>query len=186
MYEAGKLESVFLEILNDKNKNEIFGCIYRHPTMDVKTFNEKYFNGIIAKINDERKTCYLAGDFNIDLLKSETIPDIKDFFDTLTSSLFVPHITLPTRVTNRSQTLIDNIFSNNPDFENCTSGNFTFSISDHLAQFLIVPSSDHRPLKVHNIKIRDTRNYSHAELVADIINIDWISVLDENQADPNH
>ena len=29
MYESGKLESVFLEILNGKKKNEIFGCIYR-------------------------------------------------------------------------------------------------------------------------------------------------------------
>ena len=186
MYESGKLESVFLEIMNDKKKNEIFGCIYRHPTMDVKTFNEKYFNEIIAKINDEKKICYLAGDFNIDLLKSETITDTKDFFDTLTSNLFVPHITLPTRITNRSQTLIDNIFSNNPEFENCTSGNFTFSISDHLAQFLIVPSSENKHPKVHNIKIRDNKNYSHEELVADIINIDWIEVLEGDKADPNH
>ena len=112
--------------------------------------------------------------------------DTKDFFDTLTSNLFVPHITLPTRVTHRSQTLIDNIFSNNPEFENCTSGNFTFSISDHLAQFLFVPSSDHRLPKKHNIKIRDTRNFSQAELVADIINIDWVAVIEEYKADPNH
>ena len=89
MYESGKLESVFLEIMNDKKKNEIFGCIYRHPTMDVKPFNEEYFNEIIAKINDEKKICYLAGDFNIDLLKSETITDTKDFFDTLTSNLYL-------------------------------------------------------------------------------------------------
>ncbi len=130
MYEAGQLESVLIEILNEKKKNEIYGCIYRHPTMDVKSFNEKYFNEVISKITDEKKVCYLAGDFNIDLLKSETIPDTKDFYDSLTSNLFVPHITLPTRITNRSQTLIDNIFSNNPEFENCTSGNFTFSISD--------------------------------------------------------
>ena len=151
--------------------------------MDVKTFNDKYFNDVIAKITDEKKTCYLAGDFNIDLLKTESNTDTKDFFDTLTTNLFVPHITLPTRVTNRSQTLIDNIFSNNPEFENCTSGNFTFSISDHLAQFLFVPSSDHRPPKVHNIKVRDTRNFSHAELVADIINIDWVAVIEEYKAE---
>ena len=186
MYEAGQLESVFVEILNEKKKNEIYGCIYRHPTMDVKYFNEKYFNEVISKITDEKKVCYLAGDFNIDLLKSETNSDTKDFFDSLTSNLFVPHITLPTRITNRSQTLIDNIFSNNPEFENCTSGNFTFSISYHLPQFLIVPVPDIRPPKVHNIKIRDTKNYSHADLVADIINIDWTAVLEEDKADPNY
>ena len=53
--------------------------------MDVKTFNEKYFNEVISKITDEKKVCYLAGDFNIDLLKSETNSDTKDFFDSLTS-----------------------------------------------------------------------------------------------------
>ena len=186
MYEAGQLERVFIEIINDKRKNEIIGCIYRHPTMEIKPFNENYFEDLIAKLADEKKICYLAGDFNIDLLQSETDSNIKDFFDILTSNLFVPHITFPSRVTNRSQTLIDNIFSNNPDFDSCTSGNFTFSISDHLAQFLIVPSSDKRPPKIHNMKVRDTRNYSHEELVADIINVDWGAVLESDRADPNH
>ena len=186
MYEAGKLEGVFLEILNGKKKNEIVGCIYRHPTMEIKPFNENYFEDFITKITNEKKICYLAGDFNINLLQSETDSNIKDFFDILTSNLFVPHITFPSRITNRSQTLIDNIFSNNPDFESCTSGNFTFSISDHLAQFLIVPSADKRPPKIHNIKVRDKRNYSHEELVADIINVDWGAVLQSERADPNH
>ena len=111
-------------------------------------------------------------------LKSDTDDHTKDFFDTITSNLFVPHITLPTRITNRSQTLIDNIYSNNPEFENCTSGNFTFSISDHLAQFLFVPSTEKRTPKVHNIKIRDTKNYSHEELVADVINTNWNDTLE--------
>ena len=186
MYEAGKLESVFLEVMNEKKKNEIFACIYRHPSMDINSFNEKYFNDIIAKLTEEGKLCYLAGDFNIDLLQSETHNHTKDFFDTLTSNLFVPHITLPTRVTNRSQTLIDNIYSNNPEFENCTSGNFTFSISDHLAQFIIIPTSGRRPPRIHNIKVRDTRNYSHEEMIADIINIDWNQILESDKADPNH
>ena len=70
MYESGKLETVFLEIMNGKKKNEVFGCIYRHPSMDINTFNEKYFNDTVAKITEEKKICYLAGDFNIDLLKS--------------------------------------------------------------------------------------------------------------------
>ena len=186
MYEPGKLESVFLEVLNDKKKNEILACIYRHPSMDINSFNEKYFNKVITKLTEEKKLCYLAGDFNIDLLQSETHNHTKDFFDTLTSNLFVPHITLPTRVTSKSQTLIDNIFSNNPEFDNCTSGNFTFSISDHLAQFLIIPTSGRRLPKVHNIKVRDTRNYSHEDMVADIINVNWNEVLESEKGDPNH
>ena len=70
MYESGKLETVFLEIINDKKKNEVFGCIYRHPSMDINSFNEKYFNDTVAMITEEKKICYPAGDF--DLLKSDT------------------------------------------------------------------------------------------------------------------
>ena len=92
MYESGQLESVFIEILNDKKKNEIVGCIYRHPTMEIKPFNENYFEDFITKITNEKKICYLAGDFNINLLQSETDSNIKDFFDILTSNLLVPHI----------------------------------------------------------------------------------------------
>ena len=37
----------------------------------------------IAKLTEEKKICYLAGDFNIDLLKSDTDNHAKDFFDTV-------------------------------------------------------------------------------------------------------
>ena len=55
--------------------------------MDVKSFNETHFSEVILKITNEKKVCYLAGDFNISLLKSETVPETKDFFDSLTSNL---------------------------------------------------------------------------------------------------
>ena len=42
VYESGNLESVFLEIMNGNKKNDIFRCIYRHPAMDIKSFNQKY------------------------------------------------------------------------------------------------------------------------------------------------
>ena len=55
-----------------------------------------------------------------------------------------------------------------------------------MAQFLIIPSTEVKTPKFHNIKVRDTKNYSHEELVADIINIDWREVLESDKADPNH
>ena len=64
-----------------------------------------------------RRKFLVSGDFNIDLLKIENDDSIKDFYNSLTLNLFVPHITLPTRITSHSQTLIDNIFSNDHNFE---------------------------------------------------------------------
>ena len=51
------------------------------------------------------------------------------------SASLTPQITVPTRLTVRSKTLIDNIFTNSVE-ENTISGNLECCISDHLAQSL--------------------------------------------------
>ena len=186
MYKSCELESVFLEIINEGKKNEIFGCVYRHPTMSIDYFNKTFFNEFIDKLASENKVSYLSGDFNIDLLKIETDTSINDFYNSLTSNLFVPHITLPTRITSHSQTLIDNIYSNDPHFAEGVSGNFTFSISDHLAQFLIMPRKDNRLPKKHNFQRRNLKNYDKAQLVADVIDINWPEVLSIERGDAQH
>ena len=80
------------------------------------------------------KKIFLLGDFNIDLMKSETDMNTPNFFDTITSNLIYP-----TQISSTSKTLIDNIFSNSLNFSLGTSGNLTLSISDQFAQFLIIP-----------------------------------------------
>ena len=145
-----------------------------------------FFKDFIEKLASENKITYLSGDFNIDLLKVDTDNKISDFYNSLTSNLFVPHITLPTRITSHSQTLIDNIFSNDPDFAQGISGNFTFSISDHLAQFLIMPHPENRLPRKHNILRRDLKDYDKISLVADVININWHETLNIGKGDVNH
>ena len=51
------------------------------------------------------------GDFNIDLLKSESCNYTNRFIDQLFTSSFFPLIIKPTRVTAHTATLIDNIFT---------------------------------------------------------------------------
>ena len=55
----------------------------------------------------------------------------------LNSYFFLPYILQPTRITERSATLIDNIFANSYSMD-AISGNLVLDISDHLPQFLIV------------------------------------------------
>ena len=52
------------------------------------------------------------------------------------SNLLLPHIASPTRITAKSSTLIDNIFSYFFD-SSFTSGNIVTAFSDHHAQFQI-------------------------------------------------
>ena len=65
----------------------ILGCIYRHPssTITIKQFNDEYIEPLLEKITFEKKMCALVGDFNIDLLKSNTNNDINLFYNSMTT-----------------------------------------------------------------------------------------------------
>ena len=105
--------------------------------------------------------------------------------DSITSNLFVPHIIHPTRITPHSKTLIDNIFSNSQNFSQAKSGNLTLSISDHLAQFLIIPLDvAYVPRKIYMYK-RDTKNFDRENFFKDLNSIDWPSLLRVDLEDPN-
>ena len=77
------------------------------------------------------KTILMCGDFNIDLLKHVTHNNTKQFLDTMHSLGLYPLIDKPTRITDSSTILIDNIFKNELRF-NLTSGIMFNDISDYL------------------------------------------------------
>ena len=126
------IESVFIEINMPFSKNIIVGTIYRPPNKKVEVF-ENAMNELLHKIDKESKICYLMGDFNIDLLKSESCDYANRFIEQLFTSSFVPLITKPTRITEHTATIIDNIFTNNIEkVENSINGIIFTDISDHL------------------------------------------------------
>ena len=179
------LESTFAEIVVPTKKNIILGCIYRHPSMEVNDFNEGYLSPLMEKLPTTKNT-FLLGDFNIDLMKTDEDENTSNYFDTLASLSFIPHIIHPTRITPHSKTLIDNIFSNVPNFSQGKSGNLTISLSDHLAQFLVIPlDTCFVPPKVSKFK-RDTRNFDRENFFLDLLSIDWNSVIEIDKRDPNY
>ena len=73
------------------------------------------------------------GDFNIDLLKSESCDYTNRFLEQLFTSSCMPLILRPTRITEHTATLIDNIFTNDiENIESSTNGIIFSDISDHL------------------------------------------------------
>ena len=99
--------------------------------------------------------------------------------------MFVPHIIHPTRITPTSKTLIDNIFSNSTNFADGTSGNLTLSLSDHLAQFLIIPIEFNYDNKKEKLYRRDTKNFDREHFFLDLLDIDWTSIIQIEKGDPN-
>ena len=74
----------------------------------------------------------------------------------LNSYFLLPYILQPTRITERSATLIDNIFSNTYA-ANTTSGNLVLRIPDHLPQLLIVDNIKVNHKTLHYYKNDDSK-----------------------------
>ena len=170
--QAKDVESTFAEIITQKGKNIIIGCIYKHHTINQSEFGEMLLP-LLEKLNKENKPTIISGDFNIDLLKINNDNQTNDYFNLLTDNNFMPLITLPTRITARSKTLIDNILYNQfcPDIK---CGNLTVSISDHTPQFAIIPlaSKIYRANK-HSCYKRDFKNINYPQLKNEVTQIDW-------------
>ena len=186
IYKKGQLESTFIEIINKDSSNIIIASIYRHPCMPLEDFNEHFLSTLLMRLSSEHnKRIYLMGDFNVDLLKAENHTQSLNFLNLLESGNLVPKILLPTRVTLRTNTLIDNIFTNQVDSE-MISGNLSCTISDHLPQFLIVPSDVYTEPETHNIKMRDMKNFNKENFLSDLRNINWDHLLETDRCDINH
>mgnify|MGYP001795591156 FL=1 len=81
--------------------------------MDLNDFNENYLKPLLSKLQREhKKKIYILGDFNIDLLQADTHEASNSFLQEMEGNSLIPQITIPTRLTPRSKTLIDNIFTN--------------------------------------------------------------------------
>lgn len=111
-------------------------CIYRPPNGSEGVFIE-ILSDILNKLCNLFRKNYkhiVCGDFNINLLKDSS--HAKSFRDLMYSFDMKQTISEPTRITENSATLVDNIFIN---FENDIQGQvISNSLSDHEAQILDV------------------------------------------------
>jgi hypothetical protein len=98
------------KIITTAGKNIVVGTIYRPPKGKFEIF-ETNLSKILPKIDKSKIITYLMGDFNIDLLKTESCDFSNRFSEQLFTSSFFPLITRPTRITEHTATLIDNIFT---------------------------------------------------------------------------
>ena len=119
IYKSKELESFFIEINNPKETNSIVGVIYRHPCMDELMFIDDHLKKITDILSKENKKIFITGDFNFDLLNISKHNETFSFFDTMMSNFFLPLITIPTKISSGTNTLIDNIFTNHlhPDMK---------------------------------------------------------------------
>ena len=88
----------------------------------------------------------------------------------------MPKITIPTRVTASTATLIDHLYSN-VDFQRCIAGTITTDITDHYSNFILVNTSllkatNQKYVKYRQINVNTLNNLNEA-----LQNTCWTEVL---------
>ena len=172
-------ESLVIEIdksVFKKKHNSLIGVFYRPPDTNLKDFNS-FTDKILQKIKSEKKGIYFSGDWNISLLNLEQHSDTQEHVDIMLSNSLIPAITKPTRVTQKTCSLIDNIFVNNfSDGSNSLSGILYCDVSDHFPVFHI----DYSDCVVLPRKTFTKRVYNHENIVkfvSMLSNKSWSDVL---------
>ena len=92
------IESLSLEITNQKSKNIILNLTYRPPNSDIKEF-EKHLNNILLTNEILKKLVIMARDFNMNLLDFEQDKKVQNFLNIMFSHSMMSVINKPTRVT---------------------------------------------------------------------------------------
>ena len=158
------------------NKKIICAVVYRHRNAHLETFTN-YLYASLDKIVNENKLCIILGDFNINLLNYETHTPTEAFINTISSYFMIPQILQPTRVTDHSATLIDNIFINSVNYHTI-SGNLLADLSDHFPNFLILNKYTSNNKTV--VYKRDYTNCDMSALVNEMNMVDWSITLSQN------
>ena len=143
-----------LEILIAKVNEIIIASVYLPPKSVLKEATELIKKYLIKYRN---KTVYLAGDINVDLLTSNI--NSENILDMCQDLLLCPTTAYPTRISGKSATLIDGIFTNSR--EEHTSGIVVSDVSDHLCPFVVNTKKDkkkHDVIKYRRIGEEEIRN----------------------------
>ena len=176
--ETNDIQCVWLEITPDWGKSFRIGNMYRPPNSKVE-FNDKFENFIIYVMREE-KEIILMGDFNKDLFNKEIGTEWINF----TTSLGLGQlISIPTRVTETSSTLIDHIYTNRE--ENILRVHVgKFSLSDHYAIFGNRKlNSQLRNKKHHTITYRSFRHFDENMFIKDLAEVPWETIAAFDKVD---
>ena len=182
---------MFLKIYNKTSEftKYIIGNIYRRPSSILAELDQfiEEFTSVAHNLQEKPSKSYLCGDYNINLLKIDSLQHYSRFFKYMTPLNFFHQITRPTKLSGNFNTLIDNIFTNNfckPHL----AGILVTPVSDHLMQFCIIKERQGRPIinflkciEVENINPLSISNFKHGILKSNV----YEKLVKNLDCDPN-
>ena len=163
------------------DKGILVGVIYRPPNTDPREFVLK-LSDILDAVSKENKISYFMGDFNMDLLKCDEHTPTMEYLKIWYAYSYLPMITRPTRVTQKTATLIDNIFTNNVSTEDYyTNGIILCDITDHFPVCHITNKviQTKETVCIHQRKMNDS---CKQQFLNSLSTCEWNHVMETNDA----
>ena len=119
------------------SKTFIIGNIYRSPSGKVEKFLELLDANLNRLSRHKNKNVTLVGDFNVDLIKHDTDIHSQNLINLTAGYGFAQIVSLPTRITDHSATLIDHVYTNQVHSVS-TARVVSLDISDHLGTYVCI------------------------------------------------
>uniref|UniRef100_A0A0K8R810 Putative outcast ele5 orf1-h 1e-40-j 4 n=1 Tax=Ixodes ricinus TaxID=34613 RepID=A0A0K8R810_IXORI len=158
------------EMLSVRTGNTVISVLYRPPD-GRSVFFFQFCERFLQVVNDNHYDLILGGDFNIDMLKDSACK--REFNILIETNGCVSVIQSPTRVTVRSETMID-LFITNAQPDKITSGTLSYDISDHLPIFLCLNTKPYKNVRnTGTFVFQDITNDRLNAFKADISEINW-------------
>ena len=162
-FDKEHFESVFIEVnkaVFSTKHNVIIGVLYRAPNSCLEFFN-KNLEKVLNIIKQEKKDSYLMGDFNINTMyeMSCTLAQEQEFINLFSTLHYHKLINLPTRITQQSSSLLDNIYTTLP-YHNTSKGVLISDHSDHYIVFTIQHGTTSTKAPTH----REMRDFSEQNI----------------------
>ena len=112
-------------------ENLVIGTIYRHEKCHYNKFTEALSKNLIL-LSQEKSKVVIVGDVNINLLKFNIVTPVTNYVNSITSLGYNLFIDKPTRITEKTATCIDHVYSNLPT-EDLESLILMSDVSDHFS-----------------------------------------------------
>ncbi len=167
--ESKNLESIWIELTPKHHPSHLIYVAYRSQDHNLNDWYESFSDQVTnAYIEYEQVT--IMGDFNIDLLKSDN--DSINFLDLMENFQFSKHISKPTRITNKTTTMIDHMFTSTLERVRAVKV-AKISISDHFPPIAVFKDSFGSKHTHTSIKYRCYKKINEERFIEDLENALW-------------
>ena len=170
------LENMIIKV---KCQTNILMCSgYRPPNTSPVDFSTDYENILKNGANHKHTNSVIDIDNNLDFIKHSRHNPTQLYLTQNLDSHMIHTITRPTRITQNSATLIDNLFISQKLQDNYKSGILIYDTSDHLPCYVILSDATNHKPSPQKISYRSFTEKVKTKICENISSVDWQTELD--------